>query len=92
MRKVFSCLTMTACTTTTTLCLARFKYKCYADNDHDHDNNNNDNHYSCIIVGGGWSGIGAAASLKANNVTDYIILEKGNCFGYFGQSYMIISE
>ena len=47
------------------------------------DNDSMVKHYSCVVVGGGWSGIGVGSSLKANNVNDYIILEKGNCIGYF---------
>lgn len=47
------------------------------------DNHNNDRYSPIVIVGAGWSGIGTAASLKANNINDYLILEKGNCFGYF---------
>ena len=72
MRKVFSHLklSITACCSSSAFFL--------------NDNKTCNNRYSpIIIIGGGWSGIGTAASLKANNVNDYLILEKGNCFGYF---------
>ena len=40
-------------------------------------------YYSSVIIGAGWAGIGVAAALKSNSVNDFIVLEKGNCIGYF---------
>ena len=39
--------------------------------------------FDCVIVGAGWAGLGVAASLKSSGVTNFRVLEKGNCVGFF---------
>ena len=40
-------------------------------------------YHDCVIIGAGWAGLGVAACLSDKNVSNYIVLEKGNCVGYF---------
>eukprot|EP01084_Bolivina_argentea_P123769 219317_1 len=71
-------LSVTTVTCASVITFNRFVVTADTDNKHQ-----NKLYYSTVIIGAGWAGVGVAASLKFNNVNDFVILEKGNCVGYF---------
>ena len=39
--------------------------------------------YDVIVIGAGFCGIACGAGLKTYGISNFIILEKGDCVGYF---------